>query len=112
VFIVSGDVLVILDLRLDESLYEAGVAREVYFKLLRLTFNYVITHFNHCQEQNCRSSTSCITTRNLFHLERLQNCLFKLFHHIYHFVSVEYFSFSSYSDFEMETLKPLYESTY
>jgi hypothetical protein len=29
---VSGDVLVILDLRLDESLYEAGVAREVSLK--------------------------------------------------------------------------------
>lgn len=29
---VSGDVLVILDLRLDESLLEAGVAREVSLK--------------------------------------------------------------------------------
>ena len=29
---ISGDVLVILDLRLDESLYEAGVAREVSLK--------------------------------------------------------------------------------
>lgn len=31
---VSGDVLAILDLRPDESLYEAGVAREVCCKLL------------------------------------------------------------------------------
>jgi hypothetical protein len=63
---VSGDVLVILDLRLDESLYEAGVAREVYFKLLGLTFNYVITHFNHCQEQNCRSSTSLVLPHEIY----------------------------------------------
>lgn len=28
-FIIAGDVLVVLDMRQDESLFEAGVAREV-----------------------------------------------------------------------------------
>lgn len=40
---ISGDVLVILDLRPDESLFEAGIAREVTI-LLFWIHTYIHTH--------------------------------------------------------------------
>lgn len=43
VLYISGDVLVILDLRPDESLFEAGIAREVTMLLFQIDLIFV--HF-------------------------------------------------------------------